>query len=409
MAELLLANLLLFGRSLRRAGLPVSLGQSMDFARALELVDVGDREQVYHAARSMLVTRRQDLRLFDDLFAHFFHRAGPAGPKKARRQSPRAERRRERPLDVVTYMAYKARRFDREIEVANKAGTWSRQEVLRRKDFSVLTPEELEAVKRLIQELRFDVSLSRTRRLIPDRRGRRADLHRTLRECAKHSVPLRLGWRSPKVKQRPVVLIADVSGSMEKYSRLVLQFFYSLTHSLRRVECFVFGTRLFRITPQLELRNVDRTLEKAARGVVDWAGGTRIADSLDEFNRRWSRRVLRRGAVAVLVSDGWERSDADRPVAPRGALSPAPLPSPDLAQPPVRQGGLRAAGGGHGGGPAPRRRPAADPQPRESRAARRPPAVAAITEVRNQVKLPGRCCLPPGRVVSATIAGHNGP
>lgn len=310
-ASPLVKNLLLFGRTLRRLGLPVSPGQTMSFVRALELVDVGDRDQVYHAARSFLVTRRSDLRLFDAVFERFFslHRPSSAAPGPRRRPPP--ERPRERPFDVVTYMAYKARRFDREIEVADKAGTWSRLEVLQRKDFSDMTREELRAVKRLIEEMRFNPSLRVTRRLVPDDKGRRVDLRRTLRECARHGgVAPRLRRRSAKVKERPVVLLADISGSMEKYSRLVLQFFYGLTHSLKNVECFVFATRLSRVTAELGIKNVDRAIDRAAREVVDWAGGTRIGESLGAFNRRWSRRLLGRGAVVVVVSDGWERGGA---------------------------------------------------------------------------------------------------
>ena len=109
-----------------------------------------------------------------------------------------------------------------------------------------------------------------------------------------------------------MILLADISGSMEKYSRLMLQFFFSAIHSLGEVECFVFGTRLTRITQQLKLRNVDRALEEASREILDWSGGTRIGESLATFNRRWSRRLLRRGAVVVIVSDGWERGDLEQ-------------------------------------------------------------------------------------------------
>ena len=110
-------------------------------------------------------------------------------------------------------------------------------------------------------------------------------------------------------RERPLVIIADISGSMEKYARLLLQFLYSATHSLRRVECFVFATRLTRITGQLQLRNIDQAVDGAAREVVDWAGGTRIGASLHRFNRHWARRVLGRGAVVLLISDGWEQGD----------------------------------------------------------------------------------------------------
>ncbi len=304
----LLENVLLFGRTLRHAGLPVSPGQTRNFLRGLELVDVGDRDQVFYAARSLLVTRREDLRLFEALFHHFWRsRHEPRGQPRRRRKQPPAS---GRPFDIVTYMAYKARRFDREIEVADKAGTYSAQEVLHRKEFSRMNAEELAAVKKLIAELRFAPSLRRTRRLAPDSKGRRLDLRRGLRQAVKYGgAVIEIPRRSAKVKLRPVILLADVSGSMEKYSRLVLQLFYSVTHSLGDVESFVFGTRLTRVTPQLRLRNIDQAIDDATREVIDWAAGTRIGECLSAFNRRWSRRVLRRGAVVLIVSDGWERGD----------------------------------------------------------------------------------------------------
>ncbi len=120
---------------------------------------------------------------------------------------------------------------------------------------------------------------------------------------------MRLYWQRRKRKQRPLVLIADISGSMEKYARLLLQFAYSVARSLRHVECFVFGTRLTRITNQLRLRNIDRAVDEAAHEVIDWAGGTRIGQSLRIFNQRWSRRVLGRGAVVLIISDGWEQGE----------------------------------------------------------------------------------------------------
>jgi len=159
-------------------------------------------------------------------------------------------------------------------------------------------------------QMRWQVSLRRTRRRVSDPKGDILYLRRTLRSAAKFGgVPLDLAWLSKKIKQRPLVLIADISGSMEKYARLMLQFFYSVSHSLNNVESFVFGTRLTRITAQLKLKNIDRALDEAAREVVDWSGGTRIGESLKTFNQRWSRRVLRRGAVVLLISDGWERGD----------------------------------------------------------------------------------------------------
>lgn len=209
-------------------------------------------------------------------------------------------------------MAQKGASGDEEMEVGDKSGSYSATELLQQKAFAEMTGEELEAVKRLIQEMRWQASLRRSRRRTPDGRGDLLHLRQTLRTATRYAgVPLQLSWQSRKIKPRPLVVIADVSGSMEKYTRLLLQFCYSIVHSFRQVECFVFGTRLTRITRQLQVKNVDLAVDDAAREVLDWAGGTRIAASLQEFNRRWSRRVLRRGAVVLLISDGWDRGDTE--------------------------------------------------------------------------------------------------
>jgi uncharacterized protein with von Willebrand factor type A (vWA) domain len=154
--------------------------------------------------------------------------------------------------------------------------------------------------------------LRRTRRKIASDSGDTLHMRRVMASAARHGgVPVLLAWQQRKIKQRPIILIADISGSMEKYSRLVLQFFYSMVQSLKNVECFVFGTRLTRITLPLKLKNIDRAVSDAAREVVDWAGGTRIGESLCTFNHKWSRRMLHRGAVVMIVSDGWERGEVE--------------------------------------------------------------------------------------------------
>ncbi len=304
-----LRNLLLFGRALRSAGLEVSLEQVLGFARALEWVDIGSREQVFHAARALLVSRREDLRLFGIVFDRFWLGVAEPPAQQTVPPAPRFDLSAQRRFRV-SYLASAARPEDPGVEVADRTATYSAEEVLRRRDFARMTAEELAEVRRLIERTSWRMSARRTRRLVADRRGARIHLRRVLRDAAKHGgAALRLRHLRRKVKQRPIVLLADVSGSMDRYSRLMLQFFYSATHSLREVECFVFGTRLTRITRQLRLRNIDRALAEAAREIVDWSGGTRIGESLAEFNRRWARRVLRRGAVVVIVSDGWERGD----------------------------------------------------------------------------------------------------
>jgi uncharacterized protein with von Willebrand factor type A (vWA) domain len=207
-------------------------------------------------------------------------------------------------------MARKALASDPELDVVDKSFTYNDAEVLQRKDFSQMTPEELDAVKRLIHDMRWKMCFRRSRRKVASPGGDTLHMRRVMASATRHGgVPLALTWQTRKIKQRPIVLIADISGSMEKYSRLVLQFFYSVVQSLKDVECFVFSTRLTRITLSLKLKNIDRAVNDAAREVVDWSGGTRIGESLATFNRQWSRRILHRGAIVMIVSDGWERGD----------------------------------------------------------------------------------------------------
>jgi len=308
----ILRNLLLFGRVLRAAGIPVSPDQSRSFTQALVWVDLGSRDQVFHTARSLLVHRQEDLALFEVIFNRFWRQQGGASSRGGMKAPWPRERppRQPRPVEVISFVGGKPGSEASEVDVADKSGTFSPHEVLQRKDFSDMTDEELMAVRRLVAATRWKASLRRTRRLVPDDRGRRLHLRRMLREAAKHGgVMIELAHFSRKIKQRPMVLLADVSGSMERYTRILLQFFYGMSHSLQRVESFVFGTRLTRITSQLRLRNIDRALEAASAQVVDWSGGTRIGESLRAFNQLWSRRVLRRGAVVILISDGWERGD----------------------------------------------------------------------------------------------------
>jgi uncharacterized protein with von Willebrand factor type A (vWA) domain len=310
----ILRNLLLFGHALRAAGIPVSPVQLRAFAEALQWIDLGQRDQVFHTARSLLVHRREDLALFETIFHRFWRAPGAASAPPSRKMPPDPRRRpRERgSAEVLSFLVNRREVPDREVELTDRSRAFSSSEALQRKDFSDMTEEEMAAVRRLIAETRWKASLRRTRRLTPDSRGSRLHLRRMMRESARHGgVMVELAHLSRKIKQRPVVLMADISGSMEKYSRVMLQFFFGVSHSLQRVECFVFGTRLSRITPQLRLRNIDRALASASAEVVDWSGGTRIGESLRDFNRHWSRRVLRRGAVVIVVSDGWERGSAE--------------------------------------------------------------------------------------------------
>jgi len=307
----ILGNLLYLPHLLRRAGIPVGSEQTTDYVRALALVDIGNRTQVYHTSRSILVSRYEHLKLFETIFNRFWDFV--MAPQRLRGQAPQTRPRRIEPrkrLDIVELMAQRSGQAQQEVDVDDKSGTYSRAELLQAKAFAAMNEAELDEIKQMIQSMTWPISQRKTRRFVADNQGNRLDRRRILRSAMKYNgVPMKLMWQRPKIKQRPIVLLADISGSMEQYARLTLRFFYSVTHQLRNIECFVFGTRLTRVTHQLRVKNVDIAIDGAAKDVVDWSGGTRIGDSLHMFNRQWSRRVVRRGALVVVVSDGWERGD----------------------------------------------------------------------------------------------------
>jgi len=305
-------NVVRFARLLRAAGLPVVTEQVSTLLEALPLVDVGRREEWYHTARALLVTRQADLPVFDLLF-HRFWRVGVGTSPVRARQSRRggAGDASQGRFTIQTYGDYRSRAHEREVEVDDRAGTWSATEVLRRRRFTELSVEELEALRALMRQMSWQSAMRRTRRQRPAPGGAQPDLRRALRRALRTGgVLVDLPRRAPRFAERPIVILADISGSMERYSRVLLQFQHAALRQRRGVEVFVFGTRLTRLTHLLRVRNVDRALAAAAAEVVDWGGGTRIGASLREFNRRWGRRVLRRGAVVVILSDGLDRGDA---------------------------------------------------------------------------------------------------
>lgn len=309
----LIVHLLAFGYLLREVGVPVSPGQMVDVAAAIGPLPVTSREDFKAALRCMLVLRREELPLFDTAF-EFYWRTQAEGdldtammlsiiPQvKIPRRQLRLRNRRQEPEEPQAG----EEREELELQL-----TFSRDEVLRRKDFAQCTWEEVQACKALIQQMRWRIEERPTRRRRPDVRGRALDFRRTLRRNMRFGGELlQLAWRETQTTPRPLVVICDISGSMERYSRILLQFVHAITEGLGEVESFVFGTRLTRITRQLRHSDIDDALDAVSKQVVDWSGGTRIGDAVKEFNYRWGRRVLGHGPVVMLISDGWDRGDA---------------------------------------------------------------------------------------------------
>ncbi|MFQ5593989.1 MAG: VWA domain-containing protein [Anaerolineae bacterium] len=310
-----LRNLVLFGRLLRALGLDVTPTQIIDLTEGLRHIDLRRRQDFKNSARTVLVNRHEHLELFDRAFDLFW---------QARETGELAQ------MDLGRLLHNKPQTQQEELILTeeNDAGsgpeqedaepaideiyTYSAHEVLQHKDFSELTQDEIEQVKYLMQEMAWELEKRRTRRKTRAPQGVYLDMRRMFRQNLRYGgEPLKLAWRRRKQKRRPLVVICDISGSMERYSRILLQFIYVISNGLEKVEAFVFSTRLTRITHYLRERDIDQSLDQVADAVQDWAGGTRIGEALKAFNYEWGRRVLGQGAIVLVISDGWDRGDID--------------------------------------------------------------------------------------------------
>jgi uncharacterized protein with von Willebrand factor type A (vWA) domain len=292
-----------FGRVLREAGLEVGPGRVSDALKGLDAVDLTRQDDVYWTLRQTLVSRYEDVEPFDRAFHAWFLGAAMQPDAVTKPQPPpRGERRKGAPPGPGP-----------ELDGGETSlGAWSEDELLRTKDFADMTPEEFARARKLIQAIAVARPQRRTRRLRPDAKGRALDVRGLVRaSLATGGDPVERAFRSRSIAPRKLVLILDVSGSMEAYARALLLYLHAARGSGRGVETFAFGTRLTRLTPELGARSPEKAFEAAAARVHDWSGGTRIGESLKAYNDEWGRRALTRGAVVVILSDGCERGDAD--------------------------------------------------------------------------------------------------
>jgi len=315
----ILPNLLMFGEVLRRLGMEVGSANMLDLVWATEYIPIGgNRNDFRLAARALLVHKQSDLALFDEAFQVFWRR--PAHGRSMRDLRSMGEERRYRTPRVAPHREDTSDgppgddgsedAHDRQ-PVVDLQRSFSAREVLRQRDFAEFTPTEVSAARSLMAELAWDLGRRRTRRLTWGD-GSDIDLRRSMRKSLSHGGEmLDLAHRRRKTKPRPLVLICDVSGSMERYTRMLLHFVHTVAASGQQLEAFLFATRLTRITRHLAARGVDQAVAQVARAVPDWAGGTRIGEAIKTFNYRWARRVLRGGAVVLVISDGWDRGEPD--------------------------------------------------------------------------------------------------
>lgn len=314
----LATNVAYFARALRRAGIRTGPSDTVAAVEALIAGGVGTREEFYWTLHSVLVTRHEDTPVFDEAFRMFWRSPdlvakmikllSPAMRAKDTERDRAGANRAKRALSTPEN-TWSKKEEPPEIQVDARL-TASGREVLRSRDFAQMTAEEIAAAKRALATLALEDDRLRMRRRTPSPRGR-IDMRRTLRRAARVGgdvvIPL---TTAPKEMPPPIVVLADISGSMADYTRLFLHFVHALTE-VRTVETFLFGTRLTRATRQLRGTDPDEALEAVSRAVPDWAGGTRMAACLAEFNKHWSRRLPLGRATVLLVTDGLEREDAD--------------------------------------------------------------------------------------------------
>lgn len=309
----ILHNIVLFGRVLRGIGFDFGPATAADAATALGHVGLSRRGDVRSALRSLVVRRREEIASFDDAFDTFWRKPAEGFTEldlrslgeRRRFRKPRFETTPRLPLDAEPH-AGDENMDDRLLQVT---ATYSERERLSVKDFAELSAAERREVEELLRRRSLAVRARRSRRLRPGR-GPRLDMRRTLRRALRYGgEAITLPRQKPKSKPRPLVILADISGSMERYTRMLLFLAFALVESARNVETFVFGTRLTRLTRELRGRSVDAALDRASRAVPDWSGGTRIGDALHAFNFAWGRRVRLGSAVVLLISDGWDRGD----------------------------------------------------------------------------------------------------
>lgn len=333
----LAVNLLTLARDLRSAGLNIGSGQALSLVEAVAAIDCHRRDDFYNAAKSTLINSPEQIPVFDAVFGRFWRRLmrpeslnqdaleqhqfdmppAPGEPQlgseveQQRPQTGKGSDSKDRAVlaveDTGVDEGDKAEDLD---ALPEDVIVFSAREVLRKKDFAQFSPDEIAEARRIIASMTWRLGTRETRRKEKATHGDFIDYRRTLRGSLKHGgVPIELRRRRRKERMRPLVLICDISGSMDRYSRLLLQFVHALEHGLDNVEVFVFSTRLTRITRELRKRNVDSAIEQVVKSVHDWSGGTRIGEAIKTFNYDWSRRVLRSGATVVMISDGWDRGD----------------------------------------------------------------------------------------------------
>ena len=313
-------NILYFARTLRGAGMRVGPASVVDAVRAVQAAGISDRDDFYWTLHCVFVSRHEDHPVFDEAF-RLFWRSRELVEKMLQMFSPMVnaapkEEERKAGQSRVSQSLFAGQEPKQEVEKPEieieAMMTASEREVLRAKDFAQMTAAEIALARRAMANLVLPMDTIRQRRFEAVGRSGVIDPRRTLSSSLRTGGDLVLPkFRQHRVVQPPLVVLADISGSMSQYSRIFLHFLHAITEKRRRVHTFLFGTRLTNVTRQLRRKDPDDALMECSRAVEDWSGGTRIGSTIHEFNRLWSRRVLSQGAVVLLITDGLERDGDD--------------------------------------------------------------------------------------------------
>jgi uncharacterized protein with von Willebrand factor type A (vWA) domain len=314
-------NITYFARALRKAGLKIGPGAVIDAVEAVEAIGIGSREEFYTALFSVFVKRHEDKAVFDEAFRLFWRSREliakmmqmmlPGTPNVGQKEKSRAGQSRAADALVAEKDRRSAKPDEPEIEFDARF-TMSGSEVLRKMDFAQMSAKELAIAKAEIARIQLPFDEVRTRRFRPSNRPKIFDARQTMRASMKTGGDLLLPkFREHRTIHPPLVILADISGSMSQYTRIFLHFLHAMTEKRRRVHTFLFGTRLTNVTRQMRHKDPDAALDACSAAVTDWSGGTRIGETLREFNRLWARRVLGQGASVLLITDGLERDSIE--------------------------------------------------------------------------------------------------
>lgn len=302
-----------FVHLLRAMGVRVGTGNLVDFGKAMLFVDITDRDALHDAALCTLISKADDMPIFESAFSFYFRRLAAVDGNPSSLPTIRVP---QRPLRLPRRKPGAGddensdSTDEQEEEKVGATMVYSGSETLRARDFGSFSHEEVQQARDMMRRMTWRPALRRTRRTTHSKRRGSIDLRRLMRNSWRSAgEPLHMAYRRPRYRRRPLVVLCDISGSMDRYSRMLLHFVHTLNDGLDQVETFVFGTRLTRVTRMLRSKDVDDAVALVSKQVLDWSGGTRIGNTIREFNVRWSRRVMSRGPVVLVISDGWDRGD----------------------------------------------------------------------------------------------------